>query len=259
MAQEPEEEVEKPEEEEVEKPDEEKVVEEGNWLPLESNPEICNEFGKRMGMGDDATFTDIYGIDEELLGFVPQPVHAVMLLFPSSPGIYKFKVKQQAKIAKNGQKLSDKLFYLHQHDDIGNACGTIACIHALANVGIKLKADGPLAKFIAETKGMDWSDRGWALLKAKDIQEVSEEVAASESNQTRTPKRHEKVEGHFIAFIHKDGNLYELDGCKRFPINHGKTTKQTFLKDCAKVIKECFMDQADGSIAFNMMALSGVQ
>lgn len=45
-----------------------------------------------------------------------------------------------------------------------------------------------------------------------------------------------KIDKHFIAFIPFQGSIYELDGRKKFPINHGKTTKETFLKDvCPKV------------------------
>lgn len=31
----------------------------------------------------------------------------------------------------------------------------------------------------------------------------------------------EEVEEHFIAFIEKNGKLYELDGCKKCPVDHG--------------------------------------
>jgi len=35
---------------------------------------------------------------------------------------------------------------------------------------------------------------------------------------------------HFIAFVMKNKCVYELDGRKEFPINHGSTTSATFLK-----------------------------
>ncbi len=34
----------------------------------------------------------------------------------------------------------------------------------------------------------------------------------------------------FKAFVHKDGELYELDGANDFPINHGKSTEETLLE-----------------------------
>lgn len=34
---------------------------------------------------------------------------------------------------------------------------------------------------------------------------------------------------HFVCLTERDGRLYELDGNKKQPIDHGKTSKDTFL------------------------------
>ena len=39
-----------------------------------------------------------------------------------------------------------------------------------------------------------------------------------------------QVNLHFIAFVCVDGHLYELDGRKEFPINHGVSSPDTLLK-----------------------------
>ena len=93
-------------------------IEEGRWLALESNPGPLNKFAKRMGLPDEYAFCDIWGLDDDLLAFVPQPVLAVMFLFPSSKGIKEYKLKQQEELTKNPQKINEKLFYLYQHDEL---------------------------------------------------------------------------------------------------------------------------------------------
>ena len=49
-------------------------------------------------------------------------------------------------------------------------------------------------------------------------------------NLLQAPSLEDSVDYHFVAFVEKDGNLYDLDGRKPGPLNCGSTTKETFLK-----------------------------
>merc|ERR1712098_445687 len=61
---------------------------------------------------------------------LPQPVLALMLLFPVSEQYTQFCKEQEAAIASQ-PPASEKLFYMKQ--TISNACGTVALIHSVAN------------------------------------------------------------------------------------------------------------------------------
>merc|ERR1719230_491837 len=117
------------------------------WLPLESNPDILNAFARRLGCPASWGFADVFGLDDELLCMIPQPCAALCLLFPSE-GISKpRRAELRARVAAAPQTLSPKLVFAQQHDDVGNACGTIATLHALSNAaaaGALHLEDGPL-------------------------------------------------------------------------------------------------------------------
>ena len=50
-----------------------------NWPPLESNPEIFTEYMRECGLPNTWAFGEVFGFDEDLLAFLPQPVTAVIV------------------------------------------------------------------------------------------------------------------------------------------------------------------------------------
>lgn len=224
-----------------------------HWVPLESNPEVLNAFAYKVGLPKTWGFTDIFGLDPELLMMVPQPCKAVTLLFQCTENISKFKAAQKEELEKSGQTVSKDLFYMRQY--VGNACGTIAACHSIGNSAEELgvPGDSALGKFLADAKGKTPEESGAMLADANQLHSASEESA--QGGQTEAPDATARTDHHFICFVEKDGDLYELDGGKFAPINHGPTAGE-FLAAAAQVIQGKFMATDPDSIHFNMMALS---
>ncbi|GBP62337.1 Ubiquitin carboxyl-terminal hydrolase isozyme L3 [Eumeta japonica] len=220
-------------------------------IPLESNPEVMNKFLQKLGVSSKWNIVDVMGLDPEMLSWVPQPVAAVMLLFPSSDAYEQHKKQEEIDILAKGQEVSNNIFFMKQN--ISNACGTIALVHSVANNTDLIElSDGIIKKFLDEAKGLDASARGALLEKSEGIINAHKELA--QEGQTHTPSADEPVNHHFITFVQKDGSLYELDGRKAFPINHGSTTSDNFLEDAAKVCKS-FMAQDPNEVRFTVVAL----
>jgi len=227
------------------------------WLPLESNPQMLNTFLLRMGV-EGVQFVDVWGLDPDLLQMVPQPCHALCLLYPCK------KVNAARREMYSGSdryKLSSPgVFYLKQHDKSGNACGTIALIHSIANAPkgtVRFAADSYLGNFIESNRGKDANEVGNALCDAKTIQSASD--AEAQGGETSTPARGEAVDHHFIALscIHmEDGmHLVELDGRLPGIVDHGIVTGDSFLLEAGKVIRDQYMAMDPESISFNVVAL----
>ena len=52
----------------------------GQWLPLESNPEVIESYCRRLGL-EGASFHDIFGLDAELLDMARAPTSCVLEAF----------------------------------------------------------------------------------------------------------------------------------------------------------------------------------
>lgn len=213
------------------------------WLPLESNPDVMTQFLVKLGLSPDWSVVDVIGFDDELLAFVPQPIAALILLFPTS----------QADSAEAGDaSLVDKVFYMKQ--TIHNACGTIALLHAVGNNLDKMEIaeDSLLRKFFDATAAMSPEERGKEL-EMNSVISTSHESSAQEG-QTAAPNINENIDYHFVAFVERGGRLYQLDGRKMGPIDHGPTTADALLTDAAKVCRE-FFARNPNCISFTSVAL----
>ncbi|KJE97426.1 ubiqutin carboxyl-terminal hydrolase l3 [Capsaspora owczarzaki ATCC 30864] len=223
------------------------------WLPLESNPEVMNKFVWSLGLPRKWGFTDVYGLDADLLAMVPQPVVAVMMLFPVTKPHEDHRVAEDERIQAEGQTLSPNVYHLKQ--TIANACGTVGVLHAVANNKdrLELPEDCYLRRFVENGSAKTSEERGEQLEVSEEVTNVHEECA--NEGQTETPSLDDDTFLHFVCLIERDGFLYELDGRKSFPINHGPSSQQTLLEDAAKVVQK-FMDRDTSQVQFNMIALT---
>ncbi|KAG0330433.1 Ubiquitin carboxyl-terminal hydrolase isozyme L3 [Podila humilis] len=206
------------------------------WLPLESNPEVLDKYVRDLGVPVPWRYADVMGLDEELLAFVPQPVHAVILLFPVSPTYESYVQEEKTRIDQQGQVVSPNIVFYPQ--TISNACGT-------------MDDNGIIKKFLEKTVGLSPAERAKALEEDTSLASVHESHAST--GQTATPDLADEVNLHFVCLVERDGHLYELDGNKPYPINHGPSSKETFLLDAIKVAKQ-FVERDPENLNFSVIA-----
>ncbi|XP_070197563.1 ubiquitin carboxyl-terminal hydrolase-like [Littorina saxatilis] len=180
---------------------------------------------------------------------VPRPVVAVMLLYPLTEKV------NSKEIGKEDPSYPPSSYFIRQ--TIGNACGTVALVHALANNAdrIPFADDKHFKKFLEQTKTMTPEEKAAFLEKDTDMGSAHEESA--QEGETEAPSRDAHLKPHFVAFVNIDGNLYEMDGRKAAPVCHGKTSQDTLLEDTVKVVKQ-FMARDPDEINFTLMALAKV-
>ena len=121
---------------------------------------------------------DCWSVDEESLEFIIRPCYAFILLFPwDSAKLKEARKFQEEKIEKEGQILSEKLFFMEQI--VENACGSIAVVHSILNnlECIQLDPNSLLGKYYEQAKSMDIKRRGEFLGEQQVVEEVSNSAA----------------------------------------------------------------------------------
>lgn len=195
---------------------------------------------------------DVWSLDKDCLETMQQPILALILLFPCTDEYYKFRDQQFEQIKAKGQTIGPNVYYMKQV--VPNACGTVALIHSVANNKTQINlGDGFLKQFIEDTLHLDPVKRGQMLEKAENIISLHKQIA--QEGQTEAPQPETPVNNHFVAFVQVDGSIYELDGRKEFPINHGPIPKpEAFLERAVEVCKEYIKRQPD-NVQFSVVAL----
>jgi ubiquitin carboxyl-terminal hydrolase L3 len=227
------------------------------WFPLESNPTLINDYIQKLGFDTSIyEFCDVFSTEDWALDMVPQPVAAVLMLYPLTEKQLSAPTDDTLAL----EDMQDKVWFIKQR--IGNACGTIGLLHALLNVPEPLRmfaADSWLTKFQEENPiPLSPVTKAEKLEGDSRIATLHDEATSSESNVTSRGSLDQKLVTHFIAVVCVNDKLYELDGRKEGPIYHGPTSQATLLKDACKLIKT-FMARDPEEVRFTITALAPKQ
>ncbi|KAG2213591.1 hypothetical protein INT46_002743 [Mucor plumbeus] len=222
------------------------------WVPLEANPEVWNEIIHKAGVDPRYNYVDVYGFDPELLAMLPQQVEALIFLFPITEAYEKFKEEEEAHLIKLEQSISPDVVFFKQ--TIANACGMIALLHSVASNDDEIVGPGLFNDIIEEAKNMSIDERVELLEQSKELAQLH--ASAATEGQTEAPDKNDSIDLHFICFIEVDQHLYELDGRKLFPINHGKCTN--LVESAVKVMKQ-YMSRDPNETNFSAISLCKIE
>lgn len=213
-------------------------------IPLESNPEIFNSLAYKIGLSPVLLFQDVYSLtDPDLLAFLPQPVLALVLLFPITSTYEQYRKEFDSQHSNS----SESATWFKQ--TIGNGCGLYALLHVLANLPRDFIVQSLLVNSLLLLQ----------ISAASGVEEIAQLVELLELNiqlddnygaqgQTTAPDASEPVEFHFITYVKgTDGHVYELDGRRSGPVDLGESPESLHILDDAKVAEKIqfYMDNTD--------------
>lgn len=218
-------------------------------IPLESNPEIFNALSSKLGLSPVLQFHDVYSItDADMLAFLPQPIYAVIMLFPITEGYENHRHQQDAgkpAVYQNENYQDIKWF----KQTIGNACGLYALLHILSNLPSDFIIKNLILNetFLCQLKSTSTTED---VSKLVDNLEQNIQLDSNYGNQgqTEAPEADTSVNLHFITFVKgKDNHLYELDGRRKGPVDLGESVADNNILNDQKLIDEVqfFMNNTD--------------
>eukprot|EP01054_Gregarina_sp_Poly1_P009121 Gregarina_sp_Poly_1__9120@NODE_55_length_17436_cov_154_331798_g47_i0_p10_GENE_NODE_55_length_17436_cov_154_331798_g47_i0NODE_55_length_17436_cov_154_331798_g47_i0_p10_ORF_typecomplete_len229_score41_79Peptidase_C12/PF01088_21/9_5e54Josephin/PF02099_17/0_26_NODE_55_length_17436_cov_154_331798_g47_i01062111307 len=203
------------------------------WLPLESNPDVFQEYIRNLKGPADVQIVDLWAFQDWAIDLLPKPVLALIFVFPLTPG---FRRRYNSELEAKIEKKCEGIWFTRQ--TIPNACGTIALLHILMNIrGQRNKfhfdVDGPLDKLRKGFENMNPTERAKAMERDTALETAHQ--AVEQKGVTTVSK--EEVAEHYVALIQLGGKLYELDGRLEGPICHGESSEATFVTDAIAVME----------------------
>lgn len=170
--------------------------------------------------------------------------------------IFLFKYNGEKPTAPVSEDANaDGVFFASQV--IQNACATQAILSILMNCPDDVPLGDELANMREFTREFDADLKGLAISNSEKIRAAHNSFARPEpivGETTNDPKNAEDL-FHFVAYVPKNGALYELDGLQRGPIAHGACGETEWLARACPVIRERIEKYASSEIRFNLMAL----
>lgn len=184
-----------------------------------------NELARRFGVTGDLSFYDVYSLyDSDALSIVPRPVYALLTTIPMTPAWEQSRDTEDANLTwYTGSGPDEPAVWFQQ--TVIHGCGLIGLLHCVSNgePSKMIRPDTILADFLhrAIPMGMDDRARLLSLNETKSMWEASEAVARK--GDTRPVLPVENTGNHFVTFVKcSDGNLWELEGARKGPINRGR-------------------------------------
>jgi len=162
------------------------------WPALESDPGILTDYMKRLGLRENWEFQEIFDMDEDFLH--PQ---AILLTYSN------------VNEAFPGTAATVPVF-IKQVQGLGNACGLIACLHALGNLGADIEPGSTLDSLFQQLRGKTSEESGHFLYNYQNIRDAHQEFSCLGQSEQQ-----DDTEYHFIAVL---PGFIICDGMRATPI-----------------------------------------
>jgi ubiquitin carboxyl-terminal hydrolase L3 len=201
------------------------------WPPLESDPQIFNEYFWKIGLPINFEFDELWSLDYKEIQPIESSVLGIVCAIRRPKG--KFYLEQ------NVMEYQKVPYYMKQEGSLDNACGLVASLHVFGNIleFLNLQEDSILGNFYTRSANANPQERCKLLEKDNKFKEMH--YASAQQGQSSVPSTQEKVLYHYIAFVVHNNKLIELDGTLPGPILiKDNSSHESLLDDTIEELKK---------------------
>lgn len=225
---------------------------ESDWCLIESDPGVFTELIRGFGCTG-VEVEEIWSLEDSI---ELKPLHGLIFLFMCE------KEHQPADPDESvvlDSRLEEEIYFANQV--VNNACATLAIVNLLLNVQ---HADVELGDTLQNLKSFsasfDSKTKGLALANSPLIRQVHNSFSRQTMLEFDNSLAGERDEAsHFIAYVPINGRLYELDGLKRGPIDHGRLpdglSTDEWVQHAIPVIRKRMQRYASSELRFTLLAV----
>jgi len=155
--------------------------------------------------------------------YLPQPIHALVAIIPLTPSWAALRQKEDNAMPLTYPDKGPAQEVIWFKQTIRDACGSIALIHSCLNgtASKYLIPDSPLALIRRQAIPLGMVERARVLEDSSELEYAHEEAAKLGDTVAPNLAAAEKLGQHCVAFLVKDGRLWELEGSRRGPLDRG--------------------------------------
>lgn len=231
---------------------------ERGWAELESDPGLFSLLIEDFGVVG-VQVEEIYDLQKSIEG----TVYGFIFLFKwIEERRSRRKIVQEEESFVVDENIVKSMFFAQQM--IPNSCATHALISVLLNAESVVLGD-MLSELKDFSKNMNSEDKGFAIGNLQPLAKAHNSHARPEA-----PRKRERMQGlsasrtleafHFVSYVPIRGRLFELDGLKSYPIDHGPWGEnESWTEKFKRVITERLGMATGGEpyhdIRFNLMAV----
>lgn len=228
-----------------------------SWNTIDSDPAVFTSLVEQLGVSG-VQFEELYLIDS-LVEF--KPLYGIVFLFKYYSKDYGTSTGSLPLGSKYDES-NEHLFFARQL--IQNACGTQAVLNILLNRDNEVALGDELANFKSFTSFFDPSLKGETMTNSDAIRVVHNSFSTPNPfvDDEDIPDPNDidaENDGlyHFIGYIEKNGHIYELDGLRPYPIDHGAIGEnQDVYEKYAEVIQKKISTFKSDELRFSLLAVT---